>query len=235
TVSLEFTSSPLVEFETANESINLLTIEADEATEEMEPAETHLNNYAKAVGFTLCRKRVVTDSNGEVRRHTFECSCSGESVSNQVIDLSRQRDRASIKVSCSWHINLYKQKLSPNVTITSIVGEHNHQLQPDAALFAPKYRKLSSEILETIEFYITKGNMGSKQILPLLTAQFSNHIIHKSDLYNAVQRFRRPINQHHGEAQKFVECLLQLKNQDPGWIVHIRIDPYDNRLLGVFW
>ncbi|CAG8486451.1 1863_t:CDS:2, partial [Scutellospora calospora] len=207
TVSLEFTSSLQVEFKTANESINLLTIEADKATEKMEPAETYLNNYAKAVGFTLHRKRVVTDSNREVRQHTFKCSYSGESVSNQVIDLSRQRD----------------------------LGEHNHQLQPDATLFAPKYRKLSSEILETIEFYVTKGNMGSKQILPLLTTHFSNHIIHKSDLYNTVQRFRRPINQYHGEVQKFVECLLQLKNQNLGWIVHIRIDLYDNRLLGVFW
>ncbi|CAG8797276.1 14232_t:CDS:2, partial [Racocetra persica] len=87
TVPSKFTSSPPVEFETANESIKLVTIKADEATEsleEMEPgneqnfqllvgssytswdiAETHLNNYAKAVGFTLRRKRVVTDSNGK--------------------------------------------------------------------------------------------------------------------------------------------------------------------------
>ncbi|CAG8518127.1 15874_t:CDS:2 [Cetraspora pellucida] len=36
TVSLEFTSSPLVKFKIANKSINLLTIEADEAIEEME-------------------------------------------------------------------------------------------------------------------------------------------------------------------------------------------------------
>ncbi|CAG8835788.1 36202_t:CDS:2, partial [Racocetra persica] len=82
TVPSEFTSSPLVEFETANESIKLVTIEANEATEsleKMEPAETQLNNYAKAVEFTLRRKRVVTDSNGEVRRRTFECSYSGES------------------------------------------------------------------------------------------------------------------------------------------------------------
>ncbi|CAG8551340.1 2264_t:CDS:2, partial [Racocetra persica] len=82
TVPSEFTSSPPVEFETANESIKLVTIEADKATElleEMEPAESHLNNYAKAMEFTLRRKRVVTDSNREVRRRTFECSCSEES------------------------------------------------------------------------------------------------------------------------------------------------------------
>ncbi|CAG8811635.1 4977_t:CDS:1, partial [Gigaspora rosea] len=32
-------------------------------------AETRLNNYAKAIGFSLCRKRVKSD-NGEVRQHT---------------------------------------------------------------------------------------------------------------------------------------------------------------------
>ncbi|CAG8747916.1 1928_t:CDS:2, partial [Gigaspora rosea] len=35
-------------------------------------------------------------------------------------------------------------------------------MQPDVVLYAPKYRKLSLEIMEKIEFYVTKGNMGSK-------------------------------------------------------------------------
>src|SRR5688572_28829175 len=35
-------------------------------------AKVYLNKYAKAAGFSLCRKRVKTD-NGEVRQYTFEC------------------------------------------------------------------------------------------------------------------------------------------------------------------
>ena len=62
-------------------------------------------------------------------------------------------------------------------------------MQLDIVLYAPKYRKLSPEILETIEFYVTKGNIGSKQILFLLTTKVSDHIIHSRDLYNAIQRF----------------------------------------------
>ena len=86
-------------------------------------------------------------------------------------------------------------------------------MQPDIILYTPKYRKLSSEILETIEFYVTKGNMGSKQILPLLTTKFPDHVIHSCNLYNAVQRF-------HGDAQNVLNHLLQLKNQDSSWIIN---------------
>ncbi|RIB24399.1 hypothetical protein C2G38_2168662 [Gigaspora rosea] len=42
-------------------------------------------------------------------------------------------------------------------------------------------------------------------------------------------------SKHHQEAQQFVEYLFQLKNQDSGWIVNIRLDPYDNQLIGLFW
>ena len=138
------------------------------------------------MGFSLCRKRVTTNNEGKITRRTFECTHSGEHVSNQVIDFSQQRNRNSRKISCPWHINLSKKKSASIITITSVIGEHNHQMQPDIVLYAPKYRKLSPEILETIEFYVTKGNMRSKQILPLLTIKFSDHVIHSHNLYNAV-------------------------------------------------
>ena len=60
-------------------------------------------------------------------------------------------------------------------------------------LYVPKYRRLLEEILERIEFYVTKGNIGSKQIYPLLVASFSNQYIHKRDLYNTIQKFKSPL------------------------------------------
>ncbi len=108
-------------------------------------------------------------------------------------------------------------------------------MQPDIELYAPKYRRLSPEILEAIEFYVTKGNMGSKQILPLLVAQFPDHTIHTCDLYNAIQKFRSPLIQRYGDAQHIITHLLQLKDEDPGWIINTRLDPCDNRLTGLFW
>ncbi|CAG8555648.1 22496_t:CDS:1, partial [Gigaspora rosea] len=34
---------------------------------------------------------------------------------------------------------------------------------------------------------------SSKQILPLLTTEFADHIINPRDYYNAVQKFRLPL------------------------------------------
>ncbi|CAG8553025.1 9207_t:CDS:2 [Dentiscutata heterogama] len=199
-----------IDFETVDSmSIELVTFDT-ELSAEIEPndrqdfniskdvpfmlwdeAEAHINGYAKAIGFSLRRKRVEVSDNGEVRRCTFECTHSGEVSENKVIDISQQRNRKSNKISCPWHINLSKLKLSAVVVIISIVGEHNHQLHPNVSLYAPKHRRLSSQILKSIEFYVKKGKLGSKQISSLLIVAFPDYMIYKCDLYNAIQNFER--------------------------------------------
>ncbi|CAG8454251.1 2781_t:CDS:2 [Scutellospora calospora] len=89
---------------------------------------------------------VETNDNSKIRQYMFEYTYSGKTIRDQVVDLSRQQNRSSGKISCSWHINLSKPKAS------------------------------------------AIGDMGSKQILPLLTAKFPDYIIHKYDLYNAIQK-----------------------------------------------
>ncbi|PKK58010.1 hypothetical protein RhiirC2_797003 [Rhizophagus irregularis] len=133
-------------------------------------AEIKLNQYAKFAGFSLRKKRVEADKDGVVRRRTFECSFSGKPVSNQVIDIIHQRERASKKIMCPWHINLTKPKSSIEIGITSIIKQHNHSMIADAQLYIPKYRRLSDNVIEKINFYVTKENMGAKQIYPLLVA-----------------------------------------------------------------
>ncbi|CAB4484277.1 unnamed protein product [Rhizophagus irregularis] len=199
-----------------------------------EDAEIKLNQYAKFAGFSLRRKRVESDNNRIVRRRTFECSFLGKSISNQIIDITHQRQRSSRKIMCPWHINLTMPKSSTEVSITSITGEHNHSMITDIHLHAP-YRKLSNEILERIEFYVNKGNMGSKQIYPLLVASFPDQYIYKRDLYNAIQKFKSPLTNRHGDAQNMINKLFELKDQEPGWIIYTRLDSFDNRLVGLFW
>ncbi|CAG8561775.1 26144_t:CDS:2 [Gigaspora rosea] len=70
-------------------------------------------------------------------------------------------------------------------------------MQPDIALYTPKYRRMSSEILKKVEFYIMKKKIGSKQMFSLLSAKFPEYTIHKRDLYNSVQKFRKPLNQYY--------------------------------------
>ncbi|CAG8661996.1 12615_t:CDS:2, partial [Gigaspora rosea] len=59
---------------------------------------------------------------------------------------------------------------------------HNHQMQPDVVLYAPKYRRLSSEILERIEFYVIMGRWA-----------------------------KIPLNQHQGKAQKILGSVFSTK------------------------
>ncbi|CAB4425154.1 unnamed protein product [Rhizophagus irregularis] len=90
---------------------------------------------------------------------------------------------------------------------------------PDIYLYTPKYRRLSEEILERIEFYVTKGNMGSKQIYPLLVASFPDQYIHKRDLYNAIQKFKSLLTNQHGDAQNTINKLFELKDHEPSRLV----------------
>ncbi|CAG8699944.1 6794_t:CDS:1 [Dentiscutata erythropus] len=125
-------------------------------------------------------------------------------------------------------------KLSPEIRVTSLVNQHNHVLLPDTALYDPKCHKLSNEIIEKIKFYVTKGNMGSKQIYPLLVANFPEQFICKKDLYNTIQKFKALYAQCQGDVQHIINKLLMLKDQEPGWIINTRLDPFDNRLVSLF-
>jgi len=138
-----------------------------------EEAEMQLNQYAKTTEFTICRKHTEVDDDRIVCQRTFECSHSGEAISNKVIDLTHQHQRPSRKIGYPWHINISNHKLSSGVCITSIVDQHNHPMVSDVVLYAPKYRKLSNEIMDKIEFYVTKREDGIKTNLSFISFKFS--------------------------------------------------------------
>ncbi|CAG8590699.1 22094_t:CDS:2, partial [Cetraspora pellucida] len=103
------------------------------------------------------------------------------------------------------HINLTKPTVSAEVGITSITGQYNHPLLNDVDLYIPKYQRLSDNIIEDIKFYVTKGNMGAKQIYPLLVSKFPDQILLKQNLYNAIKKFRLSLNNHHDDAQNMIQ------------------------------
>ncbi len=116
------------------------------------------------VGFSIHQKCVELDNDGVVQHHTFECSFFDKPISNQVIDINHQWQRLSRKIICPWYINITSSKSSSEIRVTSIIRQHNHPIIPDTYLYAPKYYCLLDDIMKRIEFYVTKGNMGSKQI-----------------------------------------------------------------------
>ncbi|CAG8783606.1 14864_t:CDS:2, partial [Dentiscutata erythropus] len=56
-------------------------------------------------------------------------------------------------MGCPWHINLAFSKMANSVRVNSIIGKYNHEMNPCIDEIAPRFRKLTNEILEKIKFW----------------------------------------------------------------------------------
>ncbi|EXX55457.1 hypothetical protein RirG_225230 [Rhizophagus irregularis DAOM 197198w] len=79
-------------------------------------------------------------------------------------------------------------KTAKGVRINSIISEHNHSLNPLIIKTAPKFQRLTNEMLEKIKFWIIEGKMKMSNQYNLLVAFFSDKTINKKDLSNAIQK-----------------------------------------------
>ena len=156
-----------------------------------ELAESYLKEYAKQQGFCFCKRRRIADliNNTITRRRTYECSHAYTHEAQKAILEENRRDRDSEMIGCSWHINFSFPKSASGVRITSILGEHNHDMNPLVTEIAPKFRKLTDEMLEKIKFWTIQGRMSMLTQYNLLEALFPDKIINKKDLSNAIQQF----------------------------------------------
>src|SRR3989337_1370320 len=140
-----------------------------------ELAESYLKEYAKQQGFCFRKRRRIADpiNNTITRRRTYECSHAYTHEAQKAILEENRRDRDSEMIGCSWHINFSFPKSASGVRITSILGEHNHDMNPLVSEIAPKFRKLTDEMLEKIKFWTIQGKMGMSTQYNLLEALFS--------------------------------------------------------------
>ncbi|PKC58372.1 hypothetical protein RhiirA1_471076 [Rhizophagus irregularis] len=73
-------------------------------------------------------------------------------------------------------------KTAKGVQINSIISEHNHSLNPLIIETAPKFQRLTNEMLEKIKFWIIEGKMKMSNQYNLLVAFFSDKTINRKDL-----------------------------------------------------
>jgi FAR1 DNA-binding domain len=149
--------------------------------ETWELAESYLDEYAKQQGFCFRKKRRVPDptDNTITRRRTYECSHAQIHEAQKVVLAENRRDRDSEMIGCPWHINIAFPKLASGVRINSIIGEHNHDMNPLITEIAPKFRKLTDEMLEKVKFWTIHGKMGISTQYNLLVASFPGKVINK--------------------------------------------------------
>jgi hypothetical protein len=100
---------------------------------------------------------------------------------------------------------------------------------------APRFRKLTKEMLADVEKYVVQGRMDSMSIYPLLKHDYPNQHIHKRDLYNAVYQFRQKHNPGDGDASHMLQMLMDWKDSEPLWIIKTRLDPISRRLVSLLW
>ncbi|CAB4473025.1 unnamed protein product [Rhizophagus irregularis] len=138
-------------------------------------------------------------------------------------------------IGCLWHINLSFPKSGNGVRINSIVGIHNHDMNPCITEIAPKFRKLTDKMLKKIKFWTIEGRLGIPTQYNLLVASFPNKVINKKDLSNAIQQFKKQAKPIKNDACQMLTELYLKKDDDPRWIIKPRFDHGERRLNSLFW
>ena len=150
------------------------------------------------------------------RRRTYECSHAYTHEAQKAILEENKRDKDSEMIGCSWHINFSFPKSASGVRITSILGEHNHDMNSLVTKIVPKFRKLTDKMLEKIKFWTIQYN--------LLEALFPDKIINKKNLNNAIQQFKKQAKPNKNDACQMLTNLYLKKDDDPRWIIKPRFD-----------
>ena len=154
-----------------------------------------------------------------MRRAAYECTKSGSHNPQITSDPTKRRNAYSSRVLCPWKLNVTCPKTSNIVKINSFNNHHNHSLTPVISELAPRFRKLTPEMLADIEKYVKQGRMDSGSIYPLLKHDYPDQPIYKKDLYNAVYQFRQKNNPGDADASQMLQKLLEWKDSDPLWVV----------------
>jgi len=191
--------------------------------------------FALKEGFDFKIRSSEKDQEGVMRRALYECTKSGSHDSRVTSDPTKRRNAHSIRTFCPWKLNVTYPKTSGMVKINSFNNEHNHPLTPMIREIAPRFRKLTSEMLAIIEKYVIQGRMDSGFIYPLLKHDYPNHPIYKKDIYIAVYQFRQKINPENADASQMLQQLLEWKDLDPLWIVKPRLESVSRKLNSLFW
>jgi len=125
------------------EEANGLELNQGMEFETWELAESYLDEYTKQQGFCFRKRRRIPDSvdNTITRRRTYECSHAQTHEAQKAILAENRRDRDSEMIGCPWHINLAFPKCTNGVRINSIIGQHNHDMNPLITEIAPKFPK----------------------------------------------------------------------------------------------
>ena len=111
--------------------------------------------------------------------------------------------------------------------------EHNHSLIENIQNIVPKFRRLSPEMLEEIEFLVNIG-CGADSIIRGLKKHFPDVIVYPKNVYEAINLFRHNKHITKTDAAITYNKLIQMQHKEHGWFVEARVEGEDNHLTDLF-
>lgn len=150
----------------------------------LEEAEEVFADYATRAGFTICKGNSKKDVYQE-----FACSSRGKKRDRKVSDVTKRRNRASIKSMCRCHIILRKKGEKWLLSTRRLT--HTHELlQPEEVLRTSKHRQIPEEVKKrAIEEYL-RGDTPAKIQDRLMKELGEACTWSMKDLYNTLYRFK---------------------------------------------
>ncbi|CAG8838814.1 33622_t:CDS:2, partial [Gigaspora margarita] len=194
---------------------------SDEENEEpaLKFMKTFLKTYELEQGFSIRRKRselFLEDGKQVLRKVSWECGCAS-------------------KYQPKKRVNGNMPKSTLRILIT-VVNSHNHPLSPAPSITISNYHKLGEDMLEFIDFCVTHGTTGARNIEQLLKGKFPGQTIHKKNLYKAIQNAKKKLPlSNELDALNLLSYMYDLKTNDPRWFVEARFDGPERRLCSLIF
>ncbi|CAB5307318.1 unnamed protein product [Rhizophagus irregularis] len=98
-----------------------------------------------------------------------------------------------------------------------------HKLSPLASQFVPTLQKLSEEILQEIRFLTVVAKVNATVQYRIIRKKFKTRIF-QTDLYNAIDKFRREAMPGEEDTGTLLKRLYDKKDEDPRWAITMKLD-----------
>ncbi|CAB4444471.1 unnamed protein product [Rhizophagus irregularis] len=173
-----------------------------------------LHRFASKEGFSY-KIRTSETIQGVMRRATYECAKSGSHNPQTTSDPTKQRNAHSQRTLCPWKLNVTRLKTRV-VKVNSFNNEHNHPLIPMIQEIAPRFQKLTKEMLADIEN--TKNSWAVPWIRNRFTAgaqstqrieSINSHMHGKVDHFTSLCNLLVSINDHVKNDEHFEQFEIE--------------------------
>jgi MULE transposase domain len=160
----------------------------------------------------------------QILKRTYLCRHAGESKAS-----------TSCRVGCPWKLNIWAKKDKNYLEVTTFKDQHvGHELSPLASRFVPTLRKLSEEILQEIRFLTVVAKVNATVQYRIIREKFKTKV-YRTDLYNAINKFYREATPGEEDAGTLLKRLYDKKDEDPRWVITMKLDSATGSLTHLFW